>query len=139
MPHATEALTNGEKPASKFLSHITSYPVVSDGIETYKSNPVGKKTLELADGAYNRFAKPVEPYLERPYGYAKPYVQKADEMADNGLNKVEGHFPIVKEDTKTVVNTAKNYIFWPYSYLATTWQGQSISFPSSSPLTDMIP
>lgn len=126
MPHATETLTNGDKPSnsSKFLSHLTSYPAVHDGIETYKANPYGKKSLELADGAYSRFGKPVEPYLEKPYGYAKPYVQKADELADSGLTKVEGHFPIVKEDTNTVIDTAKSYAFWPYNYLSNAWQDE---------------
>merc|ERR1711939_306637 len=60
MPHATngtmsqDQLTNGETPSSKFLSHVTSYPMVNDGIETFKQHPVGKKSLEIADGAYQR-------------------------------------------------------------------------------------
>lgn len=124
MPHATESLTNGDKPQSKFLSHITSYPVVNDTIETYKTNPYGKRSLELADGAYARFGKPVEPYLQKPYGYAAPYVQKVDELADSGLSKVETQFPIVKEETSTVVDTAKGYAFWPYNYLTGTWHGE---------------
>ena len=74
---------NGDKPSSHFLNHLSSYPVVSDGIEAYKTNPYGKKSLELADNAYNRFGKPVQPYLETPYNYAKPYVAKADELADS--------------------------------------------------------
>ncbi|KAI5363586.1 putative melanoma-associated antigen [Septoria linicola] len=124
MAHATETLTNGDKSQSKFLSHLTSYPAVHDGIETYKTNPYGKKSLELADGAYARFGKPVEPYLQKPYGYAAPYVQKADELADSGLSKVETHFPIVKEDTNTVVDTAKSYAFWPYNYISGTWNDE---------------
>lgn len=124
MPHATETLTNGEKSSSKFLSHLTSYPAVHDGIETYKSNPYGKKSLEFADGAYSRFGKPVEPYLEKPYTYAKPYVQKADELGVSGLTKIEGHFPIVKEQTGTIVDTAKSYIFWPYTYVFDTWNDE---------------
>jgi len=124
MPHATENMTNGDKPSSHFISHLTSYPVVNDGIETYKSYPLGKKSLEIVDGAYTRFGKPVEPYLETPYSYAKPYVQKADELADSGLKRIDTHFPIVKEDTTTIVDTAKGYIFWPYNYLTETWQDE---------------
>jgi len=64
MPHATtdnmtEAI-NGDRSSSQFLDHLTSYPVVSDGIETFKSNSYGKKSLEIADSAYSRFGKPVE-------------------------------------------------------------------------------
>lgn len=123
MPHATETLTNGEKHSSQFISHFTSLPAVNDGIGAFKSNPYGKKSLELVDGAYSRFGKPVEPYLQTPYSYAKPYVQKADELADSGLSWSENKFPIVKEETGTIVDTAKGYVFWPYSYVSQTWQG----------------
>lgn len=137
MPHATdsnmsESLTNGDKPSSKFISHVTSYPVVSDSIDTFKSHPVGKKSLELADGAYQKFGKPVEPYLETPYSYAKPYFNKADELADSGLGRVETHFPIMKEDTHTIVDTGKSYVFWPFkladdgkNYVFKTYSGES--------------
>lgn len=127
MPHATDEManmTNGETGGSKTLSHVTSYPVVNDAIETFKQHPVGKKSLELADGAYQRFGKPVEGYLETPYSYAKPYVNKADELADSGLQTVDSHFPIVKEDTHTLIDTAKGYIFWPYSYVVETYNGK---------------
>ena len=131
MPHATDDMSsqttsNGEQPSSKFINHVTSYPVVNDSIETFKQNPYGKKSLEIADGAYQKFGKPVEPYLQTPYSYAKPYVSKADELADSGLGSVESRFPIVKEDTHTVVDTAKSYAFWPFSYVLSTWDGKPV-------------
>ena len=131
MPHATngtmsqDQLTNGETPSSKFLSHVTSYPMVNDGIETFKQHPVGKKSLEIADGAYQRVGKPVEPYLQQGFNYVKPYYERADEMADSGLGHVDHRFPIVKEDTHTVIDTAKSYAFWPYNYVWSTWNGKS--------------
>ena len=133
MPHATEeTLTNGEQPQSKFLNHLNSYPVVSDGVETFKSNSYGRKSLDLADSAYQRFAKPVEPYLETPYSYAKPYVAKADELADSGLGHVDQRFPIVKEDTNTIIEFGKGLVWWPFrtaaqgkEYVVSTWQGKS--------------
>lgn len=139
MPHATTddtmsestPLTNGTSPSSKFLSHLNSYPVVSDGVETFKSNPYGKKSLDLADSAYQKLGKPIEPYLETPYSYAKPYVTKADELADSGLGHVESRFPIVKEDTNTIIDTGKSIVWYPFklaedgkSYVMSTWQGK---------------
>jgi len=130
MPHATngtmsqDQLTNGETPSSKFLSHVTSYPMVNDGIETFKQHPVGKKSLEIADGAYQRVGKPVEPYLQQGFNYVKPYYERADEMADSGLGHVDHRFPIVKEDTHTVIDTAKSYAFWPYNYVWSTWNDE---------------
>ena len=135
MPHATgteQPLLNGDGPSSKFLSHLNSYPVVSDGVETFKSNSYGRKSLELADSAYARFGKPVEPYLETPINYAKPYVAKADELADSGLGHVESRFPIVKENTNTIVDKSKSVIYWPFQvandgkdYVVNTWTGKA--------------
>lgn len=126
MPHATseQPLTNGDKLSSQFVHHLASYPVVNDSIKAVQQNPYGKKSIELADGAYQRFGKPVQPYLETPYSYAKPYVQKADEIADSGLSHVEHRFPIVKEETHTIVDNVKSLVWWPYSYATDTWQGQ---------------
>ena len=102
MPHATSEMVNGDSQ-SKFISHLTSYPVVSDGVETFKSNPYGRKSLDLADSAYQRVVKPVEPHFETAYSYAKPYVGKADELGDSGLGYIDSKFPIVKEDTSAIV------------------------------------
>ncbi|KAK8205845.1 putative pathogenesis associated protein Cap20 [Phyllosticta capitalensis] len=119
MPHAEskskmgEPMTNGERPSSHFVSHLVAYPVVSDIINTYKSNPYGQKTLDLSSAAYDRFGKPIVPYLEKPYGYVAPYVQRADSMADNGLSHIEEHFPIVKENTSTIRDRVTDLAFMP--------------------------
>jgi len=106
-------LTNGDKPSSEFLSHLTSYPAVSDGISTFKSNPYGAKSLDLADAGYARFVKPVLPYAQKPYGYVAPYVAKADSLASHSLDKVDETFPIVKEDTEKIKGTVLDYAFYP--------------------------
>lgn len=119
MPHAENdtmgdsPMTNGEKPSSQFLSHLTSLPLVSDSIETYKSNPYGQKTIALASNTYDRFGKPIVPYLQGPYSWVAPYVAKADSLADSGLTKAEQTFPIVKEDTEKVKGTILDYALFP--------------------------
>jgi hypothetical protein len=109
MPHSTsDALVNGDSsPSSKTLSHITSYPVVASGIDTFKANPYG--------------------YLETPYQYAKPYVNKADELGEKALETVDGHFPIVKEKPETIYESVKNLILWPVVYVKDTWTGKLLS------------
>ncbi|KAI4178506.1 MAG: hypothetical protein L6R41_008362 [Letrouitia leprolyta] len=133
MPHAengsmTKPTVNGEKSSSQFVSHVTSYPVVSDSIDAIENSPYGKKGIELANEGYNKVVAPIIPYTERPYGYIAPYVQKADQLADGGLTKVDGTFPIVKQDTEkikgtildlvllpfTIVNQSKDYVFSTY-------------------------
>lgn len=143
MPHATETttttqtMTNGtsspsNKPtSSKFLSHLQSYPVVSSSVSTFQNHPYGKKSLELADSAYTKYGKAVEPYLEKPYGYAKPYVAKADELGDKGLTSVEERFPIVREETGSIVEKGRGWVWWPLelagkgkNYVMGTWNGE---------------
>lgn len=42
------------------LQHLTSYPLVSDSITTFKNNKYGAKSLTYADQGY-AFAKPYQP------------------------------------------------------------------------------
>ncbi|GAB7351582.1 hypothetical protein MBLNU459_g2204t1 [Dothideomycetes sp. NU459] len=127
----SKPVVNGDKPSSQFLSHLGSYPAVSDGIETFKSNPYGAKSLELANATYAKFGEPIVPHLKGPYAYVKPYVEKADSLADAGLEQVDHTFPIVKEDTSTLIDTAKSYAFFPLTlagqgrdYLLGTWEDE---------------
>ncbi|KAF1945844.1 hypothetical protein EJ02DRAFT_451264 [Clathrospora elynae] len=126
-PHATgdmsnqEApLTNGETPSSKVLSHLHSYPLVHDGVETFKSHPYGSQALNLATNTYNNLVAPLHPYLATPYSYLSPYLARADQLGDSGLSKLETHLPIVKEDTQKV----KEYAFAPYTYVTGTFQDE---------------
>ncbi|MCJ1252810.1 hypothetical protein MMC24_000616 [Lignoscripta atroalba] len=119
MPHAqdsnmSQSLVNGDKPSSQFISHVTSYPVVSDSISAFKQNPYGQKSLSIADHGYKSIVEPVLPYAQGPYGYVKPYVAKADEIADVGLKKVDQTFPIVKQDTQKIKGTMMDYAFMPF-------------------------
>jgi hypothetical protein len=87
--------------------------VVSDSISTFKSNPYGQKSIAIADNTYNNLVAPFVPYAQRPYSLVKPYVSKADDIADTGLNKVDAKFPIVKEDSKKVYGTVLDFAFMP--------------------------
>jgi hypothetical protein len=108
-----EPMTNGEKPSSLTLQHLTSYPVVSDSISTYKSNPYGAKSISLANNAYCRFVVPVQGYLRTPLSYVAPYIAKADSLGDQGLSHVDQHFPIVKEDTTSLKERVQGTIYLP--------------------------
>lgn len=115
-----ETVVNGGEPHSKFLSHLTSYPVVSDGISTYKQNPYGAKSISIAEQGYNRFNSTVyqrlSPYLQTPYSYLAPYIQKADNLGDSGLISLESHFPFVKEDTAVLREKVQGYAGYPFNF-----------------------
>jgi hypothetical protein len=143
MPHAEDTapttngdmsstpMINGEKPHSKVLSHIQSYPVVHDSFEAYKSHPYGAKSLSLVAETYQRFVPPLHPYLQTPYSYLSPYLSRADELGDNGLSKVDTRFPIVKEDTSKLKQTVADFAGFPLKlagqgkkYVLGTWQDE---------------
>ncbi|KAF2478236.1 uncharacterized protein BDR25DRAFT_207931 [Lindgomyces ingoldianus] len=128
---SSSPMTNGEKPHSKVLSHLQSYPVVHDSVEFYKTHPYGAKSLSLVHNTYARFIAPLHPYLQTPYSYLSPYLTRADELGDTGLSKVEDKFPIVKEDTSKLKETVQSYAFLPLklagqgkAYLLSTWNDE---------------
>jgi hypothetical protein len=131
MPHSTgNAVVNGSSsPSSKTLSKISSYPTVASGIDHFKANPLGKKSIEVVNGTYARFGKPVEGLLETPYSYAKPYVNKADELGEKALETVDSKFPIVNEEPGTIYETGKSWVFWPYTYALDAWTGTFNDIP----------
>lgn len=129
--HNSTPMVNGEKPQSKVLSHLQSYPVVHEGIELYKTNPYGAKSLSLFNTTYQRLVAPLHPYLQTPYSYLSPYLSRADELGDSGLSKVDSTFPIVKEDTGKLKETVSGYALLPFvlagqgkEYVLGTWQDE---------------
>lgn len=109
---------NGDIPSpaanSAFLQHLMSYPVIKDGVSTFKGNQLGQKSIQLSDSAYQTFAKPVLPYFTRPYEYVSPYVKKADSIGDQTLGKIDQHFPVVNKSTGELYADAKTIVFLPY-------------------------
>ncbi|KAI1481388.1 hypothetical protein K445DRAFT_97629 [Daldinia sp. EC12] len=108
------AQVNGEvHPSSATLSHIRGYPVVNDSIAYIKGNPYGQKSIELGDHAYKAFAKPVVPYLAKPYQYVSPYIKRADQIGEGALSKIDERLPILKKPTGELWTDGKNLFFFP--------------------------
>ena len=96
--------------------HLASYPVISDSITLFKSNPYGAKSLEYADQGYARFAKPVLPYFATPYKYIAPYLTRADSFGDQGLSQIDSRFPIIREDTQKIRGTIYTHASYPVRF-----------------------
>lgn len=94
--------------------HITGYPVVSDSIDAFKSNPYGQKSIEITDTAYANLVKPTFPYLKTPASYVKPYAAKADELGDSLLSKFDEKLPIVKKETSEIKKDVIDLAQWPF-------------------------
>ncbi|KAH8422840.1 putative pathogenesis associated protein Cap20 [Aspergillus melleus] len=118
MPHAKQdemgdTPVNGEQPHSYFFDHLASYPVVSDSIVVFKSNKFGAKYLALADQGYVHLAKPLLPYLSKPYGLVAPYVARVDSLGDKSLTKIDSTFPFITQDTETLKTTIQDGAYYP--------------------------
>jgi hypothetical protein len=92
---------------------VTSYPLINDAIKTFKQNPLGQKSLSLADQGYQKLAKPILPYLSKPYQYVQPYVAKVDSIGDSTLSKVDAKFPVIKKPTDELYHNATDLALLP--------------------------
>ncbi|CRK37422.1 hypothetical protein HYQ45_005324 [Verticillium longisporum] len=101
-------------PSSAFVQHLLDYPVVHDGVASFKQNPYGQKSLQLSDSAYKTFAQPFIPYLAGPFEFVRPYLQKADTFGDQALSKVDQQVPFVKKPTNELYAGAKGIIALPF-------------------------
>ena len=94
--------------------HLINYPVVSDGIDTFKANEYGKRSIKLGDSAYQTFAAPVMPYFSKPYEYIVPYLTHADSFGDKTLSRIDERFPVVRKPTNDIYKGTKGLILLPY-------------------------
>ncbi|KAI5300551.1 hypothetical protein KEM55_006628 [Ascosphaera atra] len=108
-----EVVTNGEVKPYKFISRLSSYPVVNDSLTYVQKNPYGQKSVQLAEKGYSSCVSPFLPYLSKPYTYVAPYVVKVDTLGHDGLVAVEHRFPIVTKDTQTVKGAIVGYVSIP--------------------------
>jgi hypothetical protein len=67
----------------------------------------------LSDSAYQTFAKPILPYLNKPYQFVSPYVNKADTIGDDTLSKIDQRIPALKKPTDELLSDGKAIIFFP--------------------------
>ncbi|CAK7271212.1 hypothetical protein SEPCBS119000_004485 [Sporothrix epigloea] len=104
---------DGVSLQSAFLEHLLQYPLVSDGVSTVKVNKYGQQTIALSSSAYETLAKPVLPYLTKPYAYVSPYVKKADSLGDRTLDTIDQRFPVVRKPTAEVYQDTKDLVFYP--------------------------
>ncbi|TLD10026.1 hypothetical protein PgNI_05539 [Pyricularia grisea] len=130
---------NGEVPHSAFFDHLAQYPVVNDGIEVFKKNPYGQRSINVTDMVYKRVAKPVIPYLSRPYQYVSPYVKKVDDIGDKTLARVDKTFPAVKKPTADLYADVSNLVTLPLrktiegkDHVVTTYSQEYKSFVNNS-------
>ncbi|TAQ86311.1 hypothetical protein B7494_g5367 [Chlorociboria aeruginascens] len=105
--------TSPSSPSSAFLSHLTSYPLISDSISTLQSNPYSSKPISLTSSSYKKLSSSLSPYLATPYHYISPYISKADSIGDSTLSSFDSKFPVVRKPTKELYADGKSVVFFP--------------------------
>jgi hypothetical protein len=114
LPSSTNTAPSAPPSTYKSISHLKSYPIVADSINTFTSTPLGQRTISLSTTAYSRFIAPLSPYLSKAY----PYVSAADSFADSNLGKIESAFPIVKEPTEQLKSRVIDTVGYPRKVVA---------------------
>jgi len=99
---------------SAFLQHLLRYPVINDGVATFKRNELGQRSIELGDSAYKTFAAPILSILQAPYQFVSPYVKRVDHIGDQTLSKVDERFPVVKKGTSELLADARCIALLPF-------------------------
>ncbi|KAJ4306769.1 hypothetical protein N0V88_000136 [Collariella sp. IMI 366227] len=114
---------NGDSPHSSTLRHLLTYPAVQDGLRFYKSNTLGRISIELSSSAYQLVGAPVLSLLDKPYGYVAPYLERADNFGDETLSKVEKRFPQVKKPAPELYSDAKEAVYSPVKHVTDVYNG----------------
>ncbi|KAJ9419102.1 hypothetical protein QL093DRAFT_2565271 [Fusarium oxysporum] len=96
------------------VQHLLSYPVISDGVHTFKSGKYGQRSIQFGNAAYQTFAGTATTWFQRPYQHLLPYIQKVDSLGDNILHHVHKQFPIIKKPTQELYNDTKDLISLSY-------------------------
>ncbi|KAG5937380.1 hypothetical protein E4U59_004396 [Claviceps monticola] len=106
---------SSSRPNSAFLQHLLNYPVISDSIDTVKSNELAQRSIKLGDSVYKTVASSVLPWLAKPYGYVSPYVARADSLGDKTLDRIDERFPIMKKPTSDLYKDTRSLILLPFN------------------------
>ncbi|PHH76803.1 hypothetical protein CDD82_3793 [Ophiocordyceps australis] len=104
---------SGPAHNSAFIQHLLNYPLINDGISSFKSNEYAQRSLKLGDSAYHALAAPVLPWFAKPYQYISPYVQRADSIGDETLKRIDQRFPVVKKPTNELYQDTRSLILLP--------------------------
>jgi hypothetical protein len=70
----------------KSVSHLQSYPLISDITASFTSSSICQRATNLSSAVYDRFITPIS-----------RVVQSADDFADANLTHLDSRFPVVKE------------------------------------------
>ncbi|KAL9627196.1 MAG: hypothetical protein Q9204_006740 [Flavoplaca sp. TL-2023a] len=131
----TEPKINGDVPSSKFVDRLTSFPVVSTGLDVVKSNPMTATPLAVAKRTSLLVAAPMAPLASLSYFVLEPLIEpimkRLDTVAHDSLSRLESTWPVIKEQPENIKAEAKYLAFLPLTkgkerrdYVASTYSAE---------------
>ncbi|KFY93009.1 hypothetical protein V500_03963, partial [Pseudogymnoascus sp. VKM F-4518 (FW-2643)] len=92
---------------SQFLSHLTSYPLISSALTTLTSHPYASTPLSLTHRAVDTLTPYTTPFITPVAPYVTPYLVRLDTLADSGLSAFDARVPAAKKPTEELYEQTK--------------------------------
>lgn len=100
-----------DKSGNKFVSRVTSIPIVQDGVSTVQAiankTSLGRLALSTANSTYftvSKYTNNQPKYVQSYYqSYIQPHVEKADALGCRSLDLIQNKFPVVNQSTSEIV------------------------------------
>jgi hypothetical protein len=108
-----------QKTAGKFVSRVSSIPIVQDSVSTVHAiankTSLGRFALSTANSTLftvSKYTSSQPKYVQSYYeSYIQPHVEKADALGCRSLDLIQNKFPVVNQSTSEIVRavTAPSY------------------------------
>jgi len=108
-----------EEKTGKFVSRVTSFPIVQESVSTVHAiankTSLGRFALLTANSTLSTVSKYTNKqptYVQSYYeSYIQPHVEKADALGCRSLDLIQNKFPVVNQPTSEIVRavTAPSY------------------------------
>ncbi|GAA5816403.1 hypothetical protein MFLAVUS_009932 [Mucor flavus] len=100
-----------DKSGNKFVSRVTSIPIVQDSVSTVQAiankTSLGRFALSTANSTYftvSKYTSSQPKYVQSYYeSYIQPHVEKADALGCRSLDLIQNKFPVVNQSTSEIV------------------------------------
>lgn len=108
-----QVILEDDKSGKKFVSRVTSIPLVQDGVSTVQAiankTSLGRFALLTANSTLSTVTKYTSnqpKYVQSYYeSYIQPHVEKADALGCRSLDLIQNKFPVVNQPTSEIVKT----------------------------------
>ncbi|KAI8643823.1 hypothetical protein BD408DRAFT_414264 [Parasitella parasitica] len=102
---------DADEKLGKFVSRVTSFPIVQDGVSTVHAiankTSLGRFALSTANSTLStvsRYTHSQPAYVQSYYeSYIQPHVEKADTFGCRSLDLLQDKFPVVNQSTTEIV------------------------------------